>query len=257
MKDEDEVSASSFFIFSVKITGKMRRVFINQIGDSNKFWSIEQTENSYKITWGKIGTEGRTKDKKFSTVDECSQEAEKLIKEKINKDYQEVADNTAIPEKPISEYKPMNEDVFWEIISLFNWKKVGDDDAVLRPALKRLASMKIEDIQQFAEILSEKLYKLDGIEYASNIGDESYQGDDKFFSVDYFLYVRCCVVANGKDYYYSVLNNPNNMPKEMDFEALLYLADEAYNKKMKTEDEMLEAELSYETFSNIEGWKKN
>ena len=233
----------------------MKRVFINQIGDSNKFWTIEQIENSYHVTWGKIGTEGRTKDKKLSTSEECSKEIEKLIKEKINKDYQEIANITEISAKQSLEDKPMNEDVFWEIISLFNWKKIGDDEAVLRPASKRLASMKIEDIQRFAEILAEKLYSLDGIEYASNIGTESYQGEDIYFSVDYFLYVRCCVVANGKDYYYSVLKNPNNMPKEMDFEPLLYLADEVYNKKTKTEDEMLETKFSYETFSNIEGWE--
>src|SRR5688500_17473192 len=150
----------------------------------------------------------------------------------------------------------MNEDIFWEIISVFNWKKTGDDDAVLRPALKRLVSMTVDDIQLFAEILAEKLHRLDGIEYASNIGKQSYQDDDKFFSVDYFLYVRCCVVANGKDYYYSVLKNPTDMPKELDFEPLLYLADEAYNKKMKTEDEILETELSFETFSNKDGWKR-
>ena len=234
----------------------MQRLFINQIGDSNKFWKVEQADNSYSINWGKIGTEGRTKGKTFSTVDECAKEIEKLVKEKLRKDYQEVSDKSVIPDKPIYIYKPMNEEVFWEIISLLDWRRTGDDNAVLKPALKRLVSMRVDDIQLFAEILAEKLYELDGIEYASNIGAESYQVDDEFFSVDYFLYVRCCVVANGKDYYYGVLENPKNMPKEMDFEPLLYLADEAYNKKAKTEDESLDTELSFETFSNFEGWKR-
>lgn len=45
------------------------------------------------------------------------------------------------------------------------------------------------------------------------------------------------------------------MPKDMDFEAILYLADEAYNEKIDTEDEMLETTFSYETFSNKEKWK--
>lgn len=58
----------------------MKRIFINQLGDSNKFWTIEQIENSYTVTWGKIGTNGRTNDKSFSTVDECSKEVEKLIR---------------------------------------------------------------------------------------------------------------------------------------------------------------------------------
>jgi predicted DNA-binding WGR domain protein len=233
----------------------MKRIFINQSGDSNKFWTIEQNQNSYTVTWGKIGTDGRSNDKSFSTVDECSKEIEKLIREKLNKDYQETNDKANIPDKQILEYKPMNEDIFWEIISSFNWKKTGDDDAVLRPALKRLVSMAVDDIQQFAEILAEKLYNLDGLVYASNIGPDSYKSEDEFFSNDYFLYVRCCVVANGKEYYESVLADPTQMPKEMDFEALLYLADEAYNKKMKTEDENLDTKLSFETFSNIEAWK--
>ena len=149
----------------------------------------------------------------------------------------------------------MDEDVFWDIISSFNWKKAGDDDAILRPALKRLVSMTVDDIKQFSEILAQKLYDLDGLVYASKIGHDSYKGEGQPFSVDYFLYVRCCVVANGKDIYYQVLNNTMEMPKEMDFEALLYLADDAYNKKMKTEDKKIDTKLSFETFSNVEKWK--
>ena len=45
------------------------------------------------------------------------------------------------------------------------------------------------------------------------------------------------------------------MPEEMDFEALLYLADEAYNNKLKTEGEFTETKLSFETYSNVEKWK--
>ena len=233
----------------------MKRIFINQTGDSNKFWTIEQFDNKYIVQWGKLGTEGRSNEKEFATKDECLKEIEKLIKEKMGKGYSETQDLTNIPDKPILEYKPMDEEVFWEIISSFNWKKTGDDDAVLRPALKRLVSMTTDDIQQFAEILAEKLYNLDGLIYASNIGPDSYTGGNEHFSSDYFLYVRCCVVANGKDEYESVLADPTQMPKEMDFEALLYLADEAYNQKMKTTDQHLDTKLSLETFSNAEKWK--
>lgn len=38
----------------------------------------------------------------------------------------------------------------------------------MRPAVKRLASMTVDDIYKFDEILAEKLYMLDGIAYASN-----------------------------------------------------------------------------------------
>lgn len=233
----------------------MKRIFINQSGDSNKFWTIEQLENSYTVTWGKIGTEGRSNNKSFVTVKECSKEVEKLVKEKLNKDYQETDGNANIPDKPILEYKPMNEDIFWEIISSFNWKKLGDDDAVLRPALKRLISMTVEDIQQFAEILAEKLYNLDGLSYASNIGDDSYKNEDDFFSTDNFLYARCVVVANGKEYYEYVLADPTQMPKDCEFEAILSLSYDAYNKKMNT-DIILDTKFCFETFSNIEAWEK-
>lgn len=233
----------------------MKRAFINQTGDSNKFWTIEQTGKSYTVTWGKIGTDGRTNDKDFSTIEECGKEVEKLIKEKINKGYYETSDITQIPDKPIHDYSPMNEEIFWEIISTFNWKKTGDDDAVLKPAIKRLVSMTIDDIYKFADILSEKLYMLDGIDYASNIGEYSYKGENEYFSVDYFLYVRCCVVANGKDFFNYVIANPEKMPKDLDFEALLYLPLEAYNKKTKTEDYDYITKFDFETFSNAQGWK--
>lgn len=149
----------------------------------------------------------------------------------------------------------MTEDVFWDIIASFDWEKTGDDDAVLKPAFDSLISMSVNDIQEFADILAEKLYNLDGILYASNIGPDSYRGDNVYFSVDYFLYVRCCVVANGKDYYYHVINNPAAMPKEMDFESLLYFADNVYNAKQNTEGQYLQTKLSFETFSNVNAWQ--
>ena len=235
----------------------MKRNFVNQKGDSNKFWTIEQKDKSLTATWGKIGTEGRTNTKSFDDDEACKKEVEKLIQEKLSKGYSEIADLSQVLDKPVQDYRPMDDDVFWEIISLFNWAKTGDDDAVLRPAVRRLASMPVEDIYKFADILSEKLFLLDGSAYASNIGEESYTGKDEYFSVDYFLCVRCCVVANGKEYFDLVLANPTKMPKDMDFEALLYLPDIAFNKKTKSEDYDYEPKFNFETFSNVDGWSAN
>lgn len=233
----------------------MKRTFLNQEGESNKFWTIELMDNTYKVCFGKVGTKGRESIKEFTDNDSCAKEADKLINDKQRNGYKELAEGQAIPEKLEHGYRPMDEEVFWDVIKSFNWKKTGDDDAVLKPAIKKLVGMTTEDIQQFAEILAEKLYNLDGIAYASNIGPDSYQGEDQHFSVDYFLYVRCCVVANGKEYYYHVLNNPTDMPKVLDFEALLDLADTAYNLKMGTEDVFLDTKLCFETFSNVGAWK--
>jgi predicted DNA-binding WGR domain protein len=232
----------------------MKQYLINQTGDSNKFWTIEQLQNSHTVEWGRVGAKGRVNTKQFDNALDCSNDVQKLINEKIGKG-NSIIDNEgnsySIVNHPI---KPMDETVFWKIIDLFNWEKSENDDLVVKPAIKKLASMSIDDIYIFSEILSEKLYILDGIDYAKNCGDSSYINDTEYFSVDAFLYSRCCVVANGKDFFYQVLNDPTQMPKDLEFEAILYLPDEAYNKKTKSEDFDYETKFSVETFSNKEGW---
>ena len=125
---------------------------------------------------------------------------------------------------------PLSEAHFWEIISLLDWNKEGDDNAILEPAIARLAAGPVRHIFEFADMLSEKLYTLDTRKYALYIGEDSWS-PDKYFSVDNFLYARCCVVANGKDLYEKVLHDPAQMPKDLTFEALLYLPSEAYEIK--------------------------
>ena len=230
----------------------MKRKFINQEGDSNKFWNIETSGKKLIVNFGKINTKGREQIKEHETEEICQREAAKLIQKKLTTNYAELKAGETIPEKLEPEYKPMDEDVFWLLIAQFNWKKSGDDDAVMRPAFKRLLKMEESDIKEFAEILAKKLYDIDGKVYAENMGEEYREGN---FSSDWFLYVRCCAVANGKEYYYNVLNNPKEMPKDLEFEAILYLAEEVYNKKRKTEDEYLKTKYSYESFSNEEAWK--
>jgi hypothetical protein len=147
----------------------------------------------------------------------------------------------------------MNENEFWNIISMFDWKYTGDDDKVLKRAVNYLAKKSNEDIYKFYDILSKLLYDLDGVEYAKNIGEDSYVDEDTFFSVDWFLYTRCVVVANGRDYYYEVIKNPKEMPKDMEFESLLYIAQEAFEKKNNDELDYV-AEYDFETFSNRDNW---
>jgi len=150
----------------------------------------------------------------------------------------------------------MDEKEFWNIISMFDWKHEGNDDKVIKKAINYLSKKTNEDIYKFYEILSKLLYDLDGIEYAKNIGEDSYIEEDSPFSVDWFLYTRCVVVANGRGYYYEVMNNPKEMPKDMEFEALLYIAQEAYEKKNNDEFDYV-AEYDFETFSNKNKWKKD
>jgi hypothetical protein len=149
----------------------------------------------------------------------------------------------------------MSEEVFWDIVEKFDWDKTGDDDAVIGPAVDALAQMSTEEILQFEDILAEKLHALDGEKYACEIGESAYRGPDQHFSTDWFLYARCCVVANGRWFYNGVLSNPEKMPKDLEFEALLMVARLAYQRRTGEEFNYL-PKVSYETFSNKAGWSQ-
>ncbi|BCB02729.1 DUF4240 domain-containing protein [Bacillus sp. KH172YL63] len=145
----------------------------------------------------------------------------------------------------------MDENEFWKIIDMFEWKHSGDDEKVLAKALNYLSKKSNEDIYTFDDILSKLLYDLDGKRYAENIGECSFGGND--FTEDDFLYTRCVVVANGKDFYYEVFENPASMPEEMEFESLLYIASEAFEMKNGEEYEHV-SRFDYETYSNKSNW---
>jgi Protein of unknown function (DUF4240) len=147
---------------------------------------------------------------------------------------------------------PLSEAHFWEIISLLDWSKSGNDEAVTEPAIAQLASGSIRHIFEFADLLSEKLYALDDRKYALHIGEDAWS-PDRYFSVDNFLYARCCVVANGKDMYEKVLHDPAQMPKDITFEELLYIPSAAYMRKTGKQYDYTPA-YPIETFSNQKGW---
>jgi hypothetical protein len=61
------------------------------------------------------------------------------------------------------------------------------------------------------------------------------------------------VIANGPDYYALVLDDPLQMPKDMEFEALLSVAQQAFERRTGREWDHV-SPVSYETFSNGAGW---
>ena len=75
-----------------------------------------------------------------------------------------------------------------------------------------------------------------------------------YFSDDEFLYARCCVVANGKEAYQSVLSDPSNFPTDLAFEDLLYVAANAYERKTGKRFLSTPA-FNFETGSNKQGWQ--
>lgn len=143
----------------------------------------------------------------------------------------------------------MDEEQFWAVIEAFDWSK-KESDQIMAPAVALLAAMPIVNIYLFADTLAEKLHQLDtrahGDAYLTNEGDD-------YLSVDDFLYVRCAVVAEGKEFFEEVVANPAELP-DLVFEPLLSLAAKAYKMKTGREFDYFTA-VSYETFSNKRGWE--
>jgi len=230
----------------------MKHYLFYQDNKSNKFWNIELIGNGYKTTNGRMSTSGRETFKEFPTEEQAKKKIESLVKSKLKKGYTE----GEAPKYLSPEWGklPMNSDCFWRIINLLNWKKTGDDDAVIKSSVNALRQMLVENIFEFQNILSKKLYDLDAKKYAVELGEYKYV-DGEYFSADNFLYERCVIVANGKEYYEKVLNNPQTFQKEsLEFEVLLSIAREAYELKTGEEWNYYNKEFSYETGSNKKGW---
>jgi Protein of unknown function (DUF4240) len=148
----------------------------------------------------------------------------------------------------------MDDDQFWAIIDLFDWRTL-DPDAIVAPAVEALSHFSTSDIYAFHDILNGKLYTLDDHRFAEQLGSNRYSPrENKYFSADGFLYARCCVVANGKKFYETVLAQPSKMPKEFTFESLLYLPRNAWKLKTGRDDYDYFPKTWSETFSNPAGW---
>lgn len=153
-----------------------------------------------------------------------------------------------VRERPAG-HPDMDEAVFWGIIARLDWRQAGDNEAVLAPAVQALAQLPEEAIAAFEDILSHKLWLLDTEAHARPFMDKHPKGR---LSVDDFLHVRCCVVANGQAAFEDVLSHSERMP-DLAFGALLRLADLAFRAKTGRELDHVPA-YDYETYSNTNGW---
>lgn len=179
----------------------------------------------------------------------------------LNKEYLEkLQGQAANGEQEVAIWFPqkstaLSEGEFWEIIDLLDWKKKKVKTIMAR-ALTHLSQLSELKIKAFDDILSKKLYQLDGQQYAENTGQNAYKGEGKPFSVDGFLYARCMAVAKGKAVFETIIANPEKMVKDASFEPLLSLASKAYQKKTEKPYEHIPAFI-YETFANTKGWNNN
>lgn len=146
----------------------------------------------------------------------------------------------------------LTEAAFWALIAQLDWSQIGDDNAVIAPIVNALSKSSFRHILDFADILSHKLYLLDSEVYLQQ-NEETAMLTDVDFAADRFLYVRCCVVANGLAFFNDIRRHPTEMPHQLAFAPLLRIPNEAYKKQM---GKPLEHVWAYpiETFSNPVGW---
>ena len=144
----------------------------------------------------------------------------------------------------------LTDEGFWAIIEKLDWSKQGQNGAVLAPTVEELAKMPMACIHQFEDILAKKLWQLDTRSHA--IASLPGKDLDKL-SDDYFLYDRCCVVANGKSFFEKILSHPKEWPVGLSFSPLLNLASDAF--LLKTGRAFVHLpKHNYETGSNQTGW---
>ena len=144
----------------------------------------------------------------------------------------------------------MQEARFWSLINALDWRHTGNDRKVIEPVLKLLSKASVREIKGFEERLAYCLYRLDTREHARRLTKRA----SDYLSPDQFLYSRCACVANGKRFYEHVRLHPKRFPKDLEFESLLNLAADAYERKTG-EDFDYESGCSYESFSNVRGWE--
>ncbi len=145
-------------------------------------------------------------------------------------------------------HSTLTTNAFWSIIEQLDWSKEGNDEAVIEPVVQILQNHPLAYIYRFADILAEKLWYLDTKSHAQVFLDDP--EEEGYLSVDDFLYARCAVVENGKDFYENIRHKPTEMPKDLTFEPLLYVAMHAYKRKTGKEFLFTPA-YNFEKYSNI------
>ena len=138
----------------------------------------------------------------------------------------------------------MSEEKFWELIESIEINDNTPGDTIA-PLVNQLSRLSIEDIYEYQDILAAKLSQLDSPKFWEVGGGSS----------DSFLYSRCYVVAKGKSFFRSVLQDPLLFPSNplIQFEDLLSTPYDAYELKTGEELERTPS-TNYETMFNVENW---
>jgi predicted DNA-binding WGR domain protein len=81
-------------------TGGGVRRFEFVMGTSKKFWEISRSGTLATTHWGRIGTEGQSKEKRYATAEKAQTECDKLVGKKIKKGYVETSTEGASAKPP-------------------------------------------------------------------------------------------------------------------------------------------------------------
>ena len=142
---------------------------------------------------------------------------------------------------------------FWNAMNLCDWKYEGEDEKVLEPVILYLSKLSDELIFLFEDLMTELLYNLD-----TRSNYERCKEISGYDSDDLFLYSRCVALINGRAFYQNIVENgfPDELWK-MEFESILYVAEEAWGRKhgLDSSEYPHVPPQSYEMGSNEEGWK--
>ena len=150
----------------------------------------------------------------------------------------------------IGRHIEMQPSQFWSLIDLIEGSRNSDDTTNLVPLVDALSGLPPGDIEAFFEALAQHLFALDTRAH--------YRAFSWFSGLsDTFLYTRLAVVAQGQEYYETVLSNPSTFPSRSVnwLEGLLYAADEAY-ELATGQSFSRHSSVSVESFSNEKGWAR-
>ena len=73
-----------------------KRYFEFVEGKSSKFWEVWVSGNDLTTHWGRIGTDGQSKTKTFTTPAAAQAEYDELVSEKVRKGYREIVTNDSV-----------------------------------------------------------------------------------------------------------------------------------------------------------------
>ena len=124
-----------------------------------------------------------------------------------------------------------HEKLFWNIIGLLDWEQEEEDD-ILLPAATKLARYDVAYIQGFDDLLQEKIH-----EAKQNLPRWIVPRNVSKPNFDELLRDAICgTIAQGKEFFESEIKKPGWIPGNFFFQALLRLANFAYEIKTGLDD---------------------